>query len=148
MPIHLIKLSPPYAGGAEYPRCCDPQPSRFTYDPTEAAIVMSGKKKFSRIFADNGLYETEETPTEEVPPAKEEKWRGDLTPIHQSLHLRASQDLFCGFRYGSEQDLSWTEASLLQDMEQFLLDQSCKLLEKDMGGIARESAQEKISRLK
>lgn len=146
VPVHPIKLPQSSAAHSECPYSFGSKPSRFSYDPKEGLIILGGERKYSRIVSNTGLFDTEETPTEELPPPPKEKWRGDLTPLVQSLHFQASQDHFRSVR--SSSDLSWTDATLLQDMEELLLDGSMKLLEKEMGGIARETAQEKISRLK
>lgn len=152
--IQLIKLPHP-KGVEEWPYAVELQPPRYVYDSTEGAIVLSGKhrKTFSRILANDGIFETESDSNQGMAEEEElktkptkEKWEGDLTPLARCMEARSYQDLFmsCHLR----EDLSWNDSSILENMADILSERSSSLMEIELNQGSIESIQDGISRRK
>jgi len=123
---------------------------RYTYDPEQDIITDADsiKKRFSRIIQDDDLFESDDQ-MEVVgeafnhPQPTAERWSGDLSPLVDCLHLRASQELL---KFGlSRSDLSWNDAHFIQDVKQFLAHRNVKTMEKEFNEISKISLDEKIS---
>lgn len=152
--IQLIKLPHPNRV-EEWPYAVEHQSPHYVYDSTEGAIVLSAKhrKTFSRILANDRIFETESdsnqgTAEEEetkTKPAKE-KWKGDLTPLARCMEARSYQDLFMSCH--SREDISWNDASMLENMADILSGRSSSLIEKELNHGSLETIQDRISRLK
>jgi len=152
--IQLIKLPHPKRV-EEWPYAVELQPSRYVYDSTEGAIVLSGKhrKTFSRILANDGIFETESDSNQGMAEEEEiktkltkEKWKGDLTSLARCMEARSYQDLFMS--YHSREDISWNDASMLENMADILSEGSTSLIEKELNQASLETIQERILRLK
>lgn len=150
--IQLIDL-PLHHTSDEWP-CYKPTPKlkRYTYDSEQDIINVTDckKKRFSRIIQDDNLFESDSNEQMDLveeavnhPQPKPERWSGDLSPLVDCLHLRATRELL---QFGlSRSDLSWNDAHCIHDIEQFLTRRNVTLVEKEWSGMSKISFDEKIS---
>ena len=116
--------------------------NRFAYDADQSAIhvVASRKKRFSRILLDDSLVDSdsnEENVQVTAPSRQEVRWKGDLTPLSRCFEYRAVADVLRSFVSSSQ--VSWNDASLLNDVEEMIVKHSSKLVSREIDFSSQES---------
>lgn len=149
-PVHFIEL-PFMEKACEWPYASAPRSLRFTYDTDSDAILLAEgkpKKRFSRILSNDSIEQdaVKETIEDEEPLSKKDGCSGDLTRLSRCMDFRASKEMFssCLVR----DDLSWNDASLLREIQQFMTDRCSQLMEKELADMTRTSVTTSLSDLR